>query len=239
MESGERLLTADPKSVISRYQRLLYAPDSKVSAIRTEIRDFDRQWAAAGEEPASATPSPAPAATTAPEDFGHFDPNLKPTSTVEYEKRGAVIENPRILAPDGSQVNVLRSGQTYTYTYDVAFLEPAFGVRFGMLVKLMTGFELGGQVSHAPGEAIAYIEAGSTARVRFSIQALLMHGVYFLNAGVVAFRDGGEVYLHRILDAVMFRIPEDEPSVVTTHVDLRGAAAAEFVIEPPPKAELK
>ena len=55
MESGERLLTADPKSVISRYQRLLYAPDPKVTAIRAEIREFDRQWAASGEEPISAT----------------------------------------------------------------------------------------------------------------------------------------------------------------------------------------
>jgi lipopolysaccharide transport system ATP-binding protein len=251
LDQGERLLTADPKTVISRYQRLLHAPDSKVEAIREEIRAIDRH----GEEPTGTALTTAETvsidttvasedstegvsidATQASEDEGQFDPNLMPESTVEYERRGAYIENPRILASDGTQVNVLRAGRTYTYTYDVTFLAPAYAVRFGMLIKLATGFELGGQASHPEGEGIESIEAGSKARVRFSFQTLLVPGAYFLNAGVVASLDGAEGYLHRILDAVMFRVQAEERGRTTGTVDLGASAAAEIELVEPEKA---
>ena len=47
----------------------------------------------------------------------------------------------------------------------------------------------------------------------------LAPGVYFLNAGLVGSVDGQETYLHRILDAVMFRVVGDSPPLVSGYVD--------------------
>jgi len=228
LEEGERLLTGDPKMVIARYHRLLYAPASELAAIREEIRRID-----AGEEPAARDPI-AVAATTRREDaYGRLDPKLRSESTVEYASQGATIRSPRILDPDGRVVNVLRTGQLYTYAYEVEFLEDAFDVRFGMMLKLVTGFELGGQASHPPRRGIDYIEAGSIARVRFPFQTLMVPGVYFVNAGVLGLRDGTQLYLHRMLDAAIFRIDPEGPDCVTGSVDFSASGGAAVEIEAP------
>ncbi len=225
LESGARILTADPKTVISHYQKLIYAPPAKTSAIVREISELDGGLSRTHEVVPERAGNQADTGVSAavaddPDDFGRFDPNLTPESTVEYERNGAFIHNTRLLAPNGRPVNVLREGKVYTYAYDVTFMQAALGVRFGMMLKLVSGFELGGQVSHPKGEGVECIEAGSTVHVRFQFLASLVPGAYFLNAGVRGFREGGEDYLHRILDAVMFRIEADPSGTVTGQVDL-------------------
>lgn len=230
MEGGERLLTSDPKTVIARYHRLLYAPRAQVGAIREEIRRIDR-----GEEEAPA-PAPAPGARaarpTAPV-HGRYDPRLVPESTVEYPPHGARIRNPRILDARGDRVNVLVPGERYHYAYEVDFESDAFRVRFGMMIKLVTGFELAGQASHPLRSGIEHVPTGATARVRFPFQALLVPGVYFLNAGVLGIRDDEAGYLHRVLDASIFRVEATGPIRATGAIDLTQGAAAEVEIVRP------
>jgi lipopolysaccharide transport system ATP-binding protein len=223
MEAGERVLTADPKMVVSYYHRLLYAgPDDRPEVLR-EIRAID-----AGAEPeVMSFRRAAQGSVSEPAADGGFDPRLRPLSTVEYEPRGARIQNPRILDGKGEPVNVLRAGERYHYAYEVEFSEPAFGVRFGMMLKLVTGFELAGQVSHPWNRGVDVVEAGTTARVRFPFDALMVPGVYFMNAGVLALDDVGEQYLHRILDAVMFRVESDGRTHITGQVDLSGTEPAQ------------
>ena len=159
-----------------------------------------------------------------------FDPDLKPVTTAEYPSLGARICNVRLLDEHDRSVNVLHARAIYQYAYDVVFDEPAFGVRFGMMIKLLTGFELGGQVSHPWARGLDVVDAGSVAAVRFRFRALLVPDVYFLNAGVLGLRDGGEVYLHRVLDALMFRVEPSVGSHATGQVDLSdGTTQIEFV----------
>lgn len=231
MEGGERLLVADPKTVISRYHRLLYASQAELSATRKEIRTLDR-GETGGAAAGSAGGTTKRGSPEADGNLGRFDPGLRSESRVEYEARGAVIKSPRILDDEGREVNVLRPGRVYTYAYDVEFLEPAFGVRFGMMIKLVSGFELGGQASHPPRKGIEFIAAGSTARVHLEFCALLAPGVYFLNAGVLGLRDGAQTYLHRILDAAIFRIEPEQPGRTTGSVDLTTVSAPRVEIEP-------
>ena len=81
------------------------------------------------------------------------------------------------------------------------FYEPAYLVRFGMLIKRVTGQDLTGQVTHSQGGGLDFIEKGYFAKVEFRFRALFVPGTYFLNAGALAILDGEEVYLHRIIDA--------------------------------------
>jgi len=229
MDGGERLLTGDPKTVVSQYRRLSDAPPAEAERIRAEIRALD-----AGEAPAPPAPAPRPPAPARRAD--EVDPHLRPRSTVSYEPRGATIENVRILDGEGRQVNVLRAGAWYSYAFDVRFHEPAAGVRFGMMLKLPTGFEFSGQVSHPSGAGIDAIPAGGSARVRFPFLALLLPGVYFGNAGVLGEVGGEERYLHRILDAVIFRVEATAARHATGRIDLALARSAAVEILAPEAA---
>lgn len=225
MEAGERVLSADPKSVLARYHRLLYAPKSQVAQVREEIRRLDRGAAADAAEPTPVAASRGATARTI-QSSARFDPMLRPESTVEYAASGARIREPRILDNAGQRVNVLVPGNWYTYAYEVEFEEDAFRVRFGMMIKLVTGFELAGQTTHPPRDGVEHVAAGAVAEVRFPFQARLVPGVYFLNAGVLGIREGEAGYLHRVLDAAIFRVEPTGPSCVTGTTDLGAEVAA-------------
>lgn len=81
-----------------------------------------------------------------------------------------------------------------------------------MMVKGMIGNELGGAVSHSFGSGgVNVINLNSPWDISFTFSCNLAPGMYFMNAGVVGVVDGEEVYLHRIIDALVFKVnPEKE-----------------------------
>jgi lipopolysaccharide transport system ATP-binding protein len=200
LDRGELLMQGEPRRVIGSYQRLLYAPPERAERIRQDLlarRDPAAEVSAAGS-PLSPPPDGEPP---------RFDPHLLPKSTITYETRGAEIQAPALLDAQARPVNRLWAGQQYTYTYRVRFDRPAANVRFGMLIKSMTGQELGGAVSAAAAEhCLPFVEPESICQVSFRFTCRLNPGLYFLNAGVTSFVDGEETYLHRILDALAFRV---------------------------------
>lgn len=225
LDHGELLTYGKPKAIVGRYQKLLYAPADKCQQIREEIRMAaasvpDKVAAESTDSDADARVSEQSEAE--PEEF--YDPNLKPKSTIAYESHGAVIYSPEVLNLAGEPVNCLRQGKIYRYCYMVRFDVHATQVRFGMLIKTMSGMELGGATS-APvvQDALTKVAAGSMVRVEFRFQCSLNPGTYFLNAGVVGIKDSEETYLHRLLDACMFRVMPSTRSLATGIVDFNCA----------------
>jgi lipopolysaccharide transport system ATP-binding protein len=154
---------------------------------------------------------------TPADEQAQFDPHLVPRSTIAYESRGALVASPRVLTREGRPVNVLCGRGEYVYEYSVRFTRESYRVRFGMLVKTVTGLDLGGAVSSTTAHALERVEAGSEVTVRFHFRCLLAPGAYFLNAGVTGALDGAETFLHRLVDAAMFRV-QPEPDTLTTGV---------------------
>jgi len=210
METGENLAVGLPKKIVGSYQKLLYAPADKHEVIREQIRQSNEQDVTIENQI----------------EYTHelkesFDPNLKPSSSITYESKGASIESPAVLTLDGEPVNNLLRGKAYRYTYNVRFTKSASLVRFGMLIKTTSGFELGGASSSTSiACSIPIVEAGKIFRVEFRFTANLNAGVYFMNAGVVGQvgkeQDG---YLHRLVDIAMFRILPESDSYATAVVD--------------------
>lgn len=131
-----------------------------------------------------------------------------------------MIDEPAILTVGGERVNKLVRGRRYQYAYQARFSAPADSVRFGMLIKTISGIDLGGAVSAASlAEAIPRVAGGAVYHVVFQFTCSLNPGVYFLNAGVRGLRDGTETYLHRLLDAAMFRVLPESGSLSTGLVD--------------------
>ena len=91
-----------------------------------------------------------------------------------------------------------------------------------MMIKAGTGLEIAGQVSHGPGEVLEHVNAGARVRVALPFRADLVAGTYFMNAGVMAVREGEKIYLHRIIDALLFRVEPVKDDRVTGRVDLKA-----------------
>ena len=150
----------------------------------------------------------------------YFDPKLVPDHPIKYPSRGAEIIEPYITTLSGEKVNHLIARNSYIYTYSVRFDKPASHVRFGMLIKTVSGFELAGASFLATSQSIKQIEPGTIIAIKFKFECQLSPDVYFLNAGVSGIVEGEFTYLDRCIDVGMFRVQPYEESCSTGVVDL-------------------
>jgi lipopolysaccharide transport system ATP-binding protein len=212
LDAGELLLDGDPKTVTHQYQRLTNVPWRDASGVRAEIRAL-----ASGTEPSGADVAHGgrdARAAAAPSGGGWHDASLVSHTTVSYEGTHARIEDVRFVGAAGEPVNVLMKGKRYRYEYRVRFVDDASDVSFGMLIKSVTGVELAGanndRVRH---RRVEHARRGESIAVSFDFVCGLMPGVYFTNAGVMATVDGERRFLHRLLDAVTFRVIDSSESL--------------------------
>lgn len=219
IDGGEKMLEGSPKFVIAQYQKLLYAPLGEVAAIRDDMKETRQPVGAEARASASTCSS------LLPEEF--YDPHLVSKSVVSYGQGGAVISNPAILREDGRQVNNLRKGDTYKYTYEVSFQRDVERVRFGMMIKSLSGVEIGGGAT-LRSDSVPTVRAGEVVLVAFRFCCRLNPGMYFLNAGTLCEENGEEIFLHRLLDAAPFRVMADVNRVSTGFVDFQCKLSIDF-----------
>lgn len=224
LDRGDPLASGTPRRVITLYHKLAYAPADKLDELRKGLLEDDSGNCQAKDTLADAFVARktigAQQEKQVNEDDAWYDENLQPQDTVQYPARGAEIIDPHIETVDGRRVNVLRRGDDYVYTYRVRFLRAAAGVRFGMMIKTLTGVELAGGVSAIPGQSIATVDSGTVLEVRFNFRCLLAPATYFVNAGVNGHERDQEIYLDRRIDVMMFRVMPDPNRLATGHVDL-------------------
>ena len=125
-------------------------------------------------------------------------------------------------------MNVLSAGQPDVYAYRVRFERGSAGVRFGMLIKSLTGVELAGAVSATPEHAIAWVDPGTETKVSFEFDCRRAPGAYFMNAGVQGRVGEEEAYLDRRIDAVMFKVMPGTDRLATGFIDLVGSVDVEL-----------
>ena len=219
LDNGELLMVGKPKAVVSQYYKLIFAPEDKVLLLREKIINSQIEDINDKNNTAKITIK-----EKLKEDLttkSYFDPNIKSQSEVRYVPHGAIIKSPHICTLVGKQVNVLCRGVEYLYRYSVEFTRPVQDVRFGMLIKTITGVELGGALSHPPGKHIKYVDESTIFEVEFKFACLLTSGVYFLNSGVQGVLDEKDGYLDRIIDAVMFKVHYEKEIISTAIVDFK------------------
>lgn len=227
LDRGELLTSGTPRHVVSRYQKLLYAPADKAALIREEIRVSSAEVVASAHALGSIESGvaedggdEAPSATVADEVQAYWEEGMESSSTIVYENRGAIIDSPHIQTLDGRKVNVLVPGGSYVYAYQVRMQRALANVRCGMMIRSLTGVEIGGAATTTLQDALPVVNAGTVLNVRFRFRCLLSPGVYFLNAGVLAALDEGEEYVDRRIDVAMFRVMPESSRLATGFVDL-------------------
>ncbi|MCK5219055.1 ABC transporter ATP-binding protein [bacterium] len=229
LDQGECLLEGDPKFVVAKYQKLLYAPPDKLAVIREEIKEVGAlkrviETSEQNEE------KPKDVSVTASRDgfaVNHqpfFEPGLVPKSLESYESLGVKIKDVQITTPDNEPANNLVRRQEYIYKYKVVFERSFMKLRFGMMIKNLSGIELGGATTAPSGQGVDSVGTGEVVDVTFRFRCLLQPGIYFVNAGVMGQLDGCEAILHRILDAAVFKVIAEKNLISTQLID--------FYIEP-------
>lgn len=219
VDAGELLVEGAPKYVINRYHKLLYAPAEKAAIVRDEIR---RPHVRVPEpEHASLDKAAELELRDAEIDEETFDIDMKPSSTVEFVSKGAKVIAPSLWTQGEKQVNGLIRGRRYHYAFDVEFSRRLHNVRFGMLIKSIKGFPICGTMSEPHAQDGVEADAGDTAKVRFSFDCMLNPGTYFMNAGVFGVEQPGEpeTLLHRVSDAIVFRVLPIAENTSTELVD--------------------
>ncbi|MEI7037518.1 ABC transporter ATP-binding protein [Fulvimonas yonginensis] len=221
LDGGELLAVGAPKEVVSRYQKLLYAPTEMAEGIRERYRkELHVSVMSSGAEPSRPIAHDGIAlAPTSDVPDAYYDPGLRSRSELRFESQGAAVEDPHLETLGGQRVNVVRSGTEYVFCYTAAFNRPSTGVRFGMLIKSVSGLELGGGVTSSSLDAIDVVEPGSSITVRFRFRCLLAPGTYFLNAGIRGRIGEEETFLDRVVDATIFRVLPDPGRLATGFVD--------------------
>ncbi len=229
LDGGEMLLQDEPKRVVPEYQRLLYATPPVAAQLRLRLRsggtDSDAAEQAGTNALATGHAGLPPGIAADHALAASFDPGLRSASTVEYASHGAQIVAPRIATPEGCDVNVLVRGDRYVVSYTVKFAQAARRVRFGMMIKTTSGVELGGGTCPDAGFLDGTFAAGSSVTINFQFTCNLFAGMYFLNTGLMGEVQGTDTYLHRLVDAVAFRVANDASRKQSGYVDFNIEAA--------------
>src|SRR3546814_3166780 len=108
LDHGELLARGTPRNIVSRHQKLLYAPADAVERIRAQIREDDAEGHGLQVDAAPAATRASPGARQAdasPLPPARWEYGLVPTRTVESENRGATIPPPHVETISGDRVN--------------------------------------------------------------------------------------------------------------------------------------
>lgn len=133
-----------------------------------------------------------------------FNPSLKPTSTVEYEPKGAQIFDVKVTDLAGNEVNTLEHGRSYIYSYCFELFENFASVKLGVGFKDLKGRLVSGAVYPKHGSNINLSKGKH--QITWKFECKFNSGVYVTNCGVL---NGREPYfLHRIIDSYLFNVIE-------------------------------
>lgn len=229
LDGGELIFSGEPKLGLSWYSKLLFASSAERNDVRQQIMSLAHSPETDHGDQSEYVSDNDPEKINKPDTVEAFySPNMISQSRLAYTPSGAEIVNEHIRSIDGAQVNVLVPGERYVYCYDVEFTKSVYSVGFGMMIRSLTGNDIGGGVFPSWQKYCPTINEGERYEVRFEFDCLLNPGVYFLNAGVQG--SSGDVsdtgYLHRILDAVMFRVIPVGLQIATGLVNLRISSLA-------------
>ncbi len=201
LDGGRKLLEGPPKPLVSLYQKLLFASPEAREGI---IEDIRSGTALSAKSP---TVKPEPGFDGKPA----YDPELVSPDTLDYSERGAAISEVHLVDQQGERVNLLNQGQHYRLRYRADFFGAAGQVGFGMMIKTVSGMELGGASTDPLGQGDCQVRPNDRFQAEIEFTCSLNPGIYFMNAGIMGMVGDERTYLARKIDALIFRVNPTTP----------------------------
>lgn len=187
-DEGEKICEGEPKDIITGYHRMIFAPREKRKSIREELQNNKL------------------ALTDNTDGTADFDSGMLSESRLEYEKHGGEIKCIMLTDLNDDPINILQTGKRYKLKYEVHYKQDARTPKFGMLIKTKRGINLGGAVATRLAENKKNIEAGNIVQVAFEFECPFRPGHYFINCGATKEEGGEDIFIHRIIDALQFKV---------------------------------
>ncbi len=203
VHGGQIVLDGEPKRVTGLYAKSMNSDLIDVEAIKEEFRNPPKNTSKKMDK----SNLNIPQIDGEENDFEeYFDDSLVSESLVVYESNGARISDVMFTTLEGKNVNVLKQNNEYIYQYKVAFLQDASHIRFGMMIKSLTGVGLTGATF--PKETLSNLQynAGEEVLVQWKFTNYFNDGIYGLNVGIHGSLNQKDIiFLHRLQDAVLFK----------------------------------
>ena len=197
LDKGELLASGEAKLMLGYYQQLLYASGKNYEELRLSILNKPDNYILTETEKVQISEV--------------YDDSIKSESLISYPSNGAIIKNVAIFDSKNNKINILKQGEIYYCCYDVDVIKKVKHVRCGILIKTVSGIELGGDTTdRGKDSSIESIDSGKIIYVKFKFRCLLNPGKYYLNVGVQGSINEDYTYLHRLLDAYAFNVIQNE-----------------------------
>lgn len=137
----------------------------------------------------------------------------------QYGDGGAVISSVTIRSTSGKAINVIPEGVPFSVNYQVKFAEPARGVKFGIMIKTVEGVCIYG-TNTTNCSMQEFFNAKDDISVCFELQGNLVPGTYYLNVGSTHESNDRQVFLHRKVDCLVFRITSSKGNYAAGYANL-------------------
>ena len=135
---------------------------------------------------------------------------LTQISPLRYEVNGGSIIDFSLSDKDGHKVNLITSGFVGEVKLAVKFDTPFQDVAFGFHLKSVSGLEVAGLSYPNPADALVVVDKGDIIEVSWSINMMLVSGIYFFTFGVRSVSSDG--FIDRVVDAMAVKVIKNASS---------------------------
>ena len=142
------------------------------------------------------------------------------THQVRLGNRKAEILDFGIWDKGGNRVNLLKSGQKYTFYQRAVFYEDVVGVVFGFLIRNIRGVDMYGTTTRTQKISVPSQHQGNIIETRLHGTMWLTNGIYFLTVAIADPDAKTDEQYDLQYDALQFEIQAKEGVYTTSVVDL-------------------
>lgn len=193
-----------------------------VGAAKTVCDQYERDLFG-GAPPAD--PSPAALVPV------RIDPSLLTACEMAYGDGRAVIDSVWLENESGQKANVFYPGAALRVRYRVDFKRSLNNPVFAMMIKTREGVAVFGTDTLQLNQPTGMIQGGTVVEVTFGLKNTLAPATYYLNCGLRDPDAGGSVFIHRRVDALMFRVVADGRTTAAVGIsDMQAAFRLQEIV---------
>ena len=221
LDRGELILDGKPKLVTTHYQRFLYSTPENKEKIRNEIKRLNKDAEKKMEFPgnieinqhefrANNFERKKENEEPEPEQEAFFIKNFVSRSTVEYKNYDVEMIDINIKTLDSRIVNSLVIDEEYIFTYKLKFNTHADNAQVLIAFKTEKGFFVSGGKADEKKNCLTNVREGDEFLVEWHFRNNLLAGNYYINVAIKTLKDGEEIFLNRIVDAMVFKVQKKQ-----------------------------
>ena len=159
----------------------------------------------------------------------HFLEGFAPKSTIVTDNKYIEVISFNITDDNNEIVNVLKTNNTYKYTYIIKFTRDCFNVNFSFAIKDEKGALLSYGFDTVNPSEMKNPKSGDLYKITWEFKCLFSRGLYYTNFGIRTYHEGEISFLHRIVDASVFKIDENYNSMNDGMIHLNKKCSVNFL----------